>query len=267
VSGPARLLRRWGLLVVAAALAGGCAGSRDDAGAVRLTVFAAASLTEAFDALASDFEATHPDTLVELHLAGTPTLVLQLREGATAGSPPADVVATADEASMQELVDAGLVASPAVFARNRLAIATPVGNPAGVRVLADLARAGLRVALADPAVPAGRYTAEALRRAGVDVPRATHEPSVKAVATRVELGEVDAGVVYLTDVQAAPGRLEAVAIPPADNVVARYPIAVVAGTDRGGQAEAFVAHVRSPRGQAVLTAAGFLASAVEGAGR
>ena len=226
-------------------------------------MFAAASLTEAFEVLASDFEAAHPGIDVELHLAGTPTLVLQLQQGATAGPLPADVVATADDASMQELVEAGMVAPPVVFARNRLAIAVPPGNPARVGGVADLGRPGLRVALADPAVPVGRYTAEALARAGVEVLRPSREPSVKAVATRIELGEADAGVVYATDVRAVRGRLDAVQILAADDVVVRYPIAVMVGTERPEAAEAFVAFVRSAVGQEVLAGAGFLPPAGE----
>lgn len=226
-------------------------------------MFAAASLTEAFEVLASDFEAAHPGIDVDLHLAGTPTLVLQLQEGATAGSLPADVVATADDASMQELVEAGMVAPPVVFARNRLALAVPPGNPAGVEDVADLGRPGLRVALADPAVPAGRYTAEVLARVGVQVLRPSREPSVKAVATRIELGEADAGVVYVTDVRVARGRLDAVQIVAEDEVVVRYPIAAMVGTEQREAAEAFVAFVRSAPGREVLADAGFLAPAGE----
>ena len=262
MTGPARPCRRWVTLVTAALVATGCGGQGEPGGPTRLVVFAAASLTEAFEALASDFEAAHPGVVVDLHLAGTPTLVFQLREGARAGSVAADVVATADDASMRDLVEAGMVLRPVVFARNRLAIAVPPGNPAGVGEVADLGRPGLRVALADPAVPAGRYTEEVLARAGVEVHRPSREPSVKAVATRIELGEADAGVVYVTDVRAARGRLEAVAIPGA-GVVARYPIAVTAGTEQRQAAEAFVAFVRSASGQEVLAGAGFLASAGE----
>lgn len=267
MTGAGRPSRRRAVLAAVALVASGCGGGGAQGGATTLAVFAAASLTEAFEVLASEFEAAHPGTGVDLHLAGTPTLVLQLGEGARARSLPADVVATADQVSMQQLVEAGLVGPPAVFALNRLVIAVPAGNPGGVESVADLARRELRVALADPAVPVGRYTAEVLSRAGVDVHGASHEPSVKAVATRVELGEADAGVVYVTDVGAAPARLEAVEIPAEDNVVARYPIAVVAGTDRPAEAEAFVAFVRSPRGQAVLAGAGFLAPQGEAAAR
>ena len=260
--GPARPCRRWVTLVTAALVATGCGGQGEAGGTTRLVVFAAASLTEAFEALASDFEAAHPGVVVDLHLAGTPTLVFQLREGGRAGSVAADVVATADDASMRELVEAGMVARPVVFARNRLAIAVPPGNPAAVGGVTDLGRPGLRVALADPAVPAGRYTAEVLARAGVEVHRPSREPSVKAVATRVELGEADAGVVYVTDVRAARGRLDAVPIP-GDDVVARYPIAVTATTEQPEAAEAFVAFVRSAPGQEVLAGAGFMAPAGE----
>jgi molybdate transport system substrate-binding protein len=218
------------------------------------TVFAAASLTASFEALAQEFERRHPGSRLELHFAGTPQLVLQAREGA-----PVDVFASADEASMQRIVDLGLaVAPPAVFARNRLAIVTAPGNPHGIAGLADLGRSDLRVLLCGPEVPAGRYAREALARASVALRSLSDEPSVKAVVSKVRLGEVDAGIVYATDVPAgAEAGVDAVPIPDAQNVVATYPIAVLGAGSERATGDAFVAFVLSPEGRAMLRSFGF----------
>lgn len=248
--------RRLGALVAfASALAaclGACGGGPADAPPV--LVFASASLTTAFEALFRAFERDHPGERIELHFAGTPQLVVQLREGA-----PADVFASADEASMQRAVAAGRVSGvPRVFAENRLAIVARPGNPRQVNGLADLARPGLVVLLCGADVPAGRYAREALARAGVRVDSASDEPSVHAVLTKVQLGEADAGIVYATDAAAAAGRVATVAIPDGDNVVARYPIAALRGGHNEATGAAFVAFVQSPAGQQLLRAAGFL---------
>jgi molybdate transport system substrate-binding protein len=270
-------------LAVAACLAG-CA-ERPPPGRT-LMVFAAASLAVPFGSLAEAFGALHPDTDVELHCAGTPRLVVQIREGA-----PVDVFASADEPNMQAVADAGLVlGAPRVFARNRLAIVVPRGNPRGIRALADLARPAVTVLLCGPQVPAGRYARQALARASVEVHPASDEPSVQGVLTKVRLGEADAGIVYVTDVTDVTGAtgatgatgvtgvtgvtgmtgvtdtrdaagarrdVDAVAVPPEHDVRAICPIAVLgSGRDRAG-GEAFVAFVLSPAGQAILRASGF----------
>jgi molybdate transport system substrate-binding protein len=223
------------------------------AGAEAVTVFAAASLTDAFRTIEAAFEAATPGTTVELNFAGSSTLVRQILEGA-----PADVFASADEDSMQKV--AGEIAEPPqVFAKNRLAILVAKGNPERVTALADFARPGLTIALAAPAVPVGRYAMEAFGKAGVPVPPATNEADVKAVVTRVSMGEADAGVVYVTDAKAGGATVEAVPIPESTNVVARYPIAVLKDARGASGARAFVAFVLSPRGRGVLTDAGFLA--------
>ncbi len=216
-------------------------------------IFAAASLTTPFLALAKEFERLHPDERLDLHFAGTPQLVLQLREGA-----PADVFAAADEVNMQRVVDAGIVAStPRPFASNRLAIVTAPGNPKGIRDVAGLARPDARVALCGPEVPAGRYARQMLAKAGVAVRSVSDEPSVKAVVSKVQLGEVDAGVVYVTDATDAGARVALVPIADEHGVVASCPIAVLsAGTNRAS-GEAFVAFVRSLEGQRILRSFGF----------
>jgi len=214
------------------------------AGAESVTVFAAASLTEPFRTIGKDFEAAHPGTKVEFNFAGSSTLVRQIVEAA-----PADVFASADEENMQKAVDAGDVAGmPQVFARNRLAIIVPKGNPKHVTGLADLARPGMTIALAAPAVPVGRYAAEAFAKAGVPAPAGSNEADVKAVVTRVSLDEADAGVVYTTDAAAGGEKVETVAIPDGHNVVARYPIATLKGAPNPAGARAFVAYVLSPPG-------------------
>ncbi|MCB9870127.1 MAG: molybdate ABC transporter substrate-binding protein [Planctomycetes bacterium] len=241
------------VLAIAAALPSGC--QRAAAAPRPARVFAAASLTRVFRALATEFAVRHPEWPIELHFAGTPQLVLQLREGA-----PADVFAAADESNMQRVVRSGRTAGvPEVFARNTLTIVTARGNPRGVRELADLGRTDLRVVLCGPHVPAGRYARQALRRAGVEVRPRSDEPSVNSVVSKVALGEADAGVVYRTDATAAHDRVEAVAIPAARNVVGGYPIAVLRTGPNRAVGQRFVAFVRSAVGQSILGRFGFLA--------
>lgn len=217
-----------------------------------IRVFAAASLTASFQAIAAAYEQQHPGQKVELHFAGSPQLVLQLREGAAA-----DVFASADQPNMQKVVDGGVTAgAPVEFARNELAIVVRAGNPKGVRGLADLARAELKVVLCAPDVPAGEYARQALIAQQLTVRSVSDEPSVKAVVGKVQLGEVDAGVVYATDTKV--DGVEGVPIPSAQNVVASYPIAVLArGANRAG-GEAFVVFVRSDAGRALLGQHGFV---------
>jgi molybdate transport system substrate-binding protein len=226
-----------------------CGGTR----AARTTmVFAAASLTAPFEALAKEFERQHAGVEVQLQGAGTPQLVLQLREGAHA-----DVFASADETNMQRVVAAGLTAGvPQTFARNRLAIVVAAGNPQSIHALADLPRAGLRVALCAAEVPAGRYARQALAKAGVALLPVSDEPSVKAVVSKVQLGELDAGIVYRTDVRVA-GVAE-VAIDPAHDVVAVYPIVVSANGREPLLGAEFVRFVQSGEGQRLLAGFGFL---------
>ena len=219
------------------------------------TVFAAASLTAPFQAVAQAFEARHPGARIELHFAGSAQLVVQIREGARA-----DVFASADEPSMQRVVEAGhTAAAPRVFARYELCIVTPRGNPKGVEGLADLARDDVTVLLCGPGVPAGRYARQMLARASLVVRPASDEPSVKAVVSKVGLGEADAGVVYVTDAASARERVDAVHVPAEENVTATYPIAVLDSGDGGSTGAAFVAFVLSPDGRAVLESFGFAA--------
>jgi molybdate transport system substrate-binding protein len=169
------------------------------------------------------------------------------------------VIATADMSTMQRLVAAGLVDIPIVFARNRLEIAVAPGNPKGIRGLADLARTDLIVVLADPTVPAGKYAKQALAKAGVWVTPKSLELSVAAVLQRVESGDADVAIVYTTDVIGSGGKVEGVAIPDQDNVIAGYPIAIVKAAPNPVAARAFVAAAVSGVIQDELRRRGFLA--------
>ncbi|MBI9115237.1 molybdate ABC transporter substrate-binding protein [Sanguibacter suaedae] len=248
------------LLVTGAAVAAcsQAAGGQEETGSGRtLVVLAAASLTETFTMIAEDFEAAHPDVEVELGLAGSAEVVQQVLAGA-----PADVVATASTSTMDLLTDAVLVTAPRTFATNTLEIAVPVGDPAGVEGLPDLARPGVTVAVCAPEVPCGEATRDLLTTAGIDIVPVTLETDVRAVLTKVRLGEVDAGLVYRTDVRAAAGDVTGVPLAPvvdASGGAGRttYPVAALADAPAGDLAEVFVEHVLGPRGQAVLADAGF----------
>ncbi|MCV2393786.1 molybdate ABC transporter substrate-binding protein [Actinotalea sp. M2MS4P-6] len=236
-----------GLAAIAALAACSPAGPNDT-----VTVLAAASLTDVFTELAEDFEAGHPGVDVQLSLAGSSTLAAQVVAGA-----PADVLATASAATMQTVLDADAATASTVFARNTLMIAVPPGNPGHVRGPADLADPGLSIALCAPEVPCGAAALDTFEAIGVDPAPDTLEPDVRAVLTKVELGEVDAGVVYRTDVRAAGDRVEGVALPGA--VSTDYDLAVLTEAPHPELGAQFVALVLSPTGADALARAGFLA--------
>ncbi len=220
-----------------------------------VTVFAAASLTEAFTQIGEDFEAANPGTTVTFNFASSSSLVTQIDQGA-----PADVFASADEANMEKLTDAGANGeAPVVFATNELAIIVAKGNPAKIASVQDLTDPDLVVVTAAPQVPVGAYAAQVFDRAGITVTPKSLETDVKAVVTKVTSGEADAGIVYRTDVEAAGDEAEGVAIPAELNVVARYPIVVTEAAPNPTAAKRFVAWVTGPEGQARLAAAGFAA--------
>ena len=223
-----------------------------DAAPTTITVFAAASLTEAFDTLAAQFEAEHPNVDVVLSYGGSAALAQQVVEGA-----PVDVFASAAEPPMQTVADAGLAVDPVVFATNTLELAVPAGNPAGVTGLDDLANPDLRIALCDPSVPCGAASEELLAQEGVTAAPDTLESDVKAVLTKVSLGEVDAALVYRTDVQSAGDEVEGIEVPGAASVVNRYPIAALAEAADAETAADFVAFVTGAAGRRVLAEAGF----------
>jgi len=244
---PAPLLR---FLVCTALLLPGCAAG--GTAGEHVLVFAAASLTDAFADLAEAFEAADPGIEVTVSTGASSALREQILEGA-----PADVYASANEANMRLIVEAGeAAAAPVVFARNDLVIAVPAGNPAGVTGLGDFARAELLIGLCAAQVPCGDFGRQVLAAAGIVPEPDTDEPNVRALLTKIEDGELDAGLVYRTDV-AASRRVEGIEIPNRFNVEASYPIVVLAGSARPEAAGAFVAFVRSENGRAILEARGF----------
>ena len=219
-----------------------------------ITVFAASSLTESFDAIAKQFEKKYPDVTVKFDFDSSANLAAQIQQGA-----PADVFASADEANLQKAVDSGDVnVKPVVFAKNRLEIAIEKGNPTKVKGLADLARPGLVVVLCADAVPCGKYAAQAFATAGVNVSPASKEENAKATLSKVSLGEADASVVYVTDVKAAKGEVGGVKIPDRQNVIATYPIAVTKDSRSSAAARAWVQFIQSKTAQTTLRKFGFL---------
>ncbi|PRB12924.1 molybdate ABC transporter substrate-binding protein [Microbacterium sp. MYb62] len=212
-----------------------------------LTVYAAASLSGAFDAIGEAFIAENPDVTFSPVYDGSSTLVTQILEGA-----PADVFASADEANMEKATDVAV--DPTLFASNTLVIAVPAGNPGGVETLDDLATA--TTVLCAPEVPCGAASAKLLAAAGVTVDAASLEQNVTAVLTKVAASEADAGLVYATDVI---GRDDVEAIVPdgADEVVNHYPIAALSDAPNADAADAFVAFVLSEAGQKILADFGF----------
>ncbi|MEV0385698.1 molybdate ABC transporter substrate-binding protein [Nonomuraea sp. NPDC050643] len=263
-----RRLSRWAIaLPVALALAGlsGC-GSGEPAttsastpasasaggGAKEVTVFAAASLTGTFTELGKTFEAAHPGTTVRFNFGSSATLAQQIVQGA-----PADVFAAASPATMKTVTDASLAASPTTFVRNTLQIAVPADNPAKVDELKDLSDAEVKVALCAEQVPCGAAAVKALDAAKLEVKPVTLEQDVKATLTKVELGEVDAALVYKTDVIASAGKVRGIGFPEADQAINDYPIATLSKAPAGDAAKQFVDLVLSQQGKDVLTKAGF----------
>lgn len=217
-----------------------------------LTVFAAASLTETFDVLAEEFERRHPSVEVVVNYAGSAALAQQIVSGA-----PADVFAAASEETMQTVVDEGLARDPVVFATNTLELVVPAGNPGAVTGLSDLARAELAIALCDPIVPCGAAAQTLLRTAGITAAPDTLEEDVKAVVTKVRLGEADAGLVYVTDVRAAGADVEGITIAQAGTTVNAYPVAPIADSPSPRLAAAWIDLLTGPEGQTALAEAGF----------
>ena len=246
--GTGRAVAAWVLVVMAA----GCTGSVEPRRST-LTVFAAASLTDAFERLGARFEATHPGVDVEFSFAGSTDLAAQIQQGA-----PADVFASADTATMDGLVAEGLLsAEPRVFATNTLRIAVPPDNPAGVRRLADLASPEVDLVVCAPQVPCGAAAVGVAEAAGLSLHPVSEEQSVTDVLNKVAVGEADAGLVYRTDVIGARGRVLGIDFPESRAVVNAYPIAPVADGAQPGPARRFVDLVLGAEGREVLGAAGF----------
>ena len=243
-------------LLTAAVVLGVCTTSStgiDTPVSGEVTVFAASSLTDAFPQVGAEMTKANPNARLTFNFGSSSTLATQITNGA-----PADVFASADEANMQKIVDAELTdGTPKAFASNRLQIAVAAGNPKKIAGLADLARSDVVLVLAAPTVPAGKYALDALAKAGVTARPASQEVDVRAVLNKVSLGEADAGVVYVTDVKSAAGRVTGVEIPPQDQVVARYPAAAVKGSKNATLANRFIDYLVSPNGQGILAEFGF----------
>ncbi len=263
-------------LVAAAGLLAGCGGSNDTSvspvssspsgsassaspsggASASLTgtinVFAAASLQEAFTKLGGQFEAAHPGTSVVFNFGPSSGLAGQIEQGA-----PADVFASASAKNMDAVVAGGDAAKATDFAGNTMEIAVPPKNPAGIRKVADLAKKDVKVALCLADVPCGATAQQVLTNARITVTPVTEEVDVKSTLSKVTLGEVDAGVVYVTDVRAAGPSVTGIEIPADINAATTYPIAPLTGSKHKVTAQAFVDYVLSPEALATLTAAGF----------
>ncbi|HEX8862501.1 MAG TPA: molybdate ABC transporter substrate-binding protein [Actinomycetes bacterium] len=246
------------LLLVVALVAAACGGNDDNSSGgsgsgspSEIKVFAAASLTGAFNKIGQDWTAANPGAKVTFNFAGSQALATQIQQGA-----PADVFASADTTNMGKV--SSQAGTPKNFASNLLQIIVAKGNPKGVKGLADLSNPDLKVVLAAPDVPAGKYAQQALGAQHVTVKPVSLEDNVKAVVTKVSLGEADAGIVYVTDVTAGGDKVEGVDIPDSQNVPATYPIAVLKGSSHQAQAQSFMNMVLSDQGQQVLKSFGFL---------
>lgn len=252
-------MRRLPAIAAAAALAlllGGCAPAQpkpsagSDAISGDLTVSAAASLQSAFDVAITEFTAAHPEVHVVVNYDGSSTLATQIDNGAQV-----DVFASADQANMVRITDAGLATDPVIFARNTLVVVMPEGNPAGIRTLADLAKPGVKTVLCAPEVPCGAASKKLLDNAGIDVTPVSQEQNVTAVLTKVRSDEADAGLVYKTDAETA--GVDSFAPEGADRVVNSYPIVVLADAPHPAAAKAFAAFIRGDAGQRILASFGF----------
>lgn len=217
-----------------------------------LNVFAAASLKESFGTLGKQFEAAHPGTKVVFNFGPSSGLAASITKGA-----PADVFASAATKNMDQVVQAGGATSPTNFATNVMEIAVPAENPAAIAKLADLAKPGVKVAVCQAAVPCGATAEKVFANAKLKVAPVTQEVDVKSVLSKVTLGEVDAGVVYVTDVLAAGAAVKGIAIPKGVNASTEYPIAALTKAPNRAMASAFTAYVLSAAGSKALAAAGF----------
>ncbi len=220
-----------------------------------ITVFAAASLTAAYNEIGEAFMTEYPASKVRFNFASSSDLVTQINEGA-----PVDIFASADTANMTTLTDArGNAGDPQVFATNSLQIIVEAGNPKGVSSVADLANPDILYVTCAPEVPIGKYAAQVLASAGVTVTPVSLEENVKGIVTKVTLGEADAGIVYTTDVIAAGTSAAGVRVPDDINVVATYPLVVTADAPNPAGAAAFLDFVVSEPGQKILATYGFTA--------
>lgn len=235
-----------------AAPGGGGSAATDEALSGEITVLAAASLTESFETIGGDFEEAHPGTKVTFSFGSSSTLATQVKEGA-----PADVFASANEETMQEVAEAGLGDEPSLFATNVLEIAVPPGNPGDITGLADFADEEKRVAICAPEVPCGSAAEEVFAAAGIEAAPDTLEKDVKATLQKVQLDEVDAALVYRTDVVSAGDKVEGLPFEEVESVINNYPIATLTEAPNPDLARAFADYVLSDEGAEVLSGVGF----------
>jgi molybdate transport system substrate-binding protein len=226
-----------------------------------LPVFAASSLTEAFTEIKNQYEVTHSSIRIQYNFAGSQQLVQQMTNGAGA-----DIFASADQANMQKATTADLVQAPKIFAKNRLVLIVPASNPAAITTLKDLAKAGTKIVIGGPTVPAGKYALQIFDKLGASADYGktyesavkknvvSQEDNVKAVVQKVQLGEADAGLVYLSDVTTSViSKVKMITIPDDFNVIAQYPVAVTKNSAHASDAQAFVDFLLSSPGQVILT--------------
>jgi molybdate transport system substrate-binding protein len=258
---PTAVLARAAAVVAVALLLAGCGGSSDAASGGSpakpkvtgtINVFAAASLQGAFTKLGRQFEALHPGSKVVFNFGPSSGLSEQIEQGA-----PADVFASASTKNMDTVVKGGDASSPTTFAFNTMEIAVPPKNPASIAKVSDLAKKGVKVALCQAEVPCGATALQVFKNSGVTVTPVTEEVDVKSTLSKVTLGEVDAGVVYVSDVRAAHGSVKGIPIPSDVNASTAYPIAPLSGSSNKPAARAFTAYVLSFDGTAALMEAGF----------
>lgn len=241
------------LLAAAAIAVTGCSSSKaSGSSGGSLTVYAAASLTETFTTLGKQFEDAHPGTHIVFNFGPSSTLATQIQQGA-----PVDVFASASKKNMDAVVKSGDASKPATFVTNTMEIAAAPGNPAHISNVADLAKRSVKVALCDPAVPCGAVAQKVFANAGLTVKATSLEVDVKSTLAKVELGEVDAGLVYVTDVKAAGSKVVGIPIPASVNASTAYPIAALTHAKNSALAAQFVAFIQSAAARAVFAGAGF----------
>ena len=255
-------MRRFAVIAagLAAVVVAGCSSSSSSAPSTSsssstgtITVFAAASLMETFTKIGKQFEAAHKGDTVKFSFGPSSGLATQITSGA-----PADVFASASPTTMDTVVKAGDAANPQTFAKNTMEVAVPPNNPAHVTSVNDLAKSSVKVALCQPQVPCGVVAAQVFKNAAITVKPVTLEADVDSVVTQVETGNVDAGMVYVTNVLSAGTKLKGITIPANVNASTLYPIATIKSSKHASIAKEFVDYVLSPAGQQVLAAAGFL---------
>jgi len=245
-------VKRLAIAALTLLLISGCSSTEQPA-ANRIIVFAAASLKKTFTELGEQFKTQNPGSSVEFSFAGSSDLVTQLTQGA-----PADVFASADTKNMDKAAQAGLLAgNPVNFASNTLTIAVAPGNPKKIGSFKDLTRQGLNVVVCAPQVPCGSATQKVEQVTGVTLYPVSEESAVTDVLSKVETGQADAGIVYVTDAKGAGDKVASVAFPEAAGAVNTYPIAVLKESKSQELARKFVDLVTGEAGQKVLNAAGF----------